>query len=46
MRRIDQIKLSFTRSWNFPGKEQLSHRFKQLPQLKAEIKDRTAWNLQ
>jgi FkbM family methyltransferase len=43
MKRIDQIKLNFTRNWNFPGKERLSNLFKPSTELKTELKDGIVW---
>jgi hypothetical protein len=39
MKRIDRIKLSFTRNWNFLGKERLSHWFKASEQVKSDLSD-------
>ncbi len=43
MRRIDRIKLDFTRNWKLPGKERLSHLFKPSAILKAGMKDGIVW---
>src|ERR1700712_3608050 len=38
MKRIDRIKLDFTRNWKLPGKERLSRWLKPSAKLKADIK--------
>ena len=43
MKRIDRIKLNFTRNWKLPGKERLSNLLKPSAQLKASIKEGIAW---
>jgi FkbM family methyltransferase len=43
MKRIDRIKLSFTRNWELPGKERLSRWFKPSDQLKSSISDGIVW---
>jgi FkbM family methyltransferase len=43
MKRSDRIKLDFTRNWNFPGKERLSHLFKPSDQLKQSINNGIVW---
>ncbi|MFA6088109.1 FkbM family methyltransferase [Mucilaginibacter sp.] len=43
MKRTDRIKLDFTRNWNFPGKERLSHLFKPSDQLKQTINNGIVW---
>jgi FkbM family methyltransferase len=43
MKRIDRIKLDFTRNWKLPGKERLSRWFKPSAQLKSSISDGIAW---
>src|SRR5882757_7121601 len=43
MRRIDRIKLDFTRNWKLPGKERLSNLLKPSDKLKASIKEGIVW---
>jgi FkbM family methyltransferase len=43
MRRIDRIKLDFTRNWKLPGKERFSRWFKPSEILKADMKDGIVW---
>ena len=43
MKRIDRIKLDFTRNWKLPGKERLSHFFKPSELLKTNMKDGIVW---
>ena len=43
MKRADRIKLNFTRNWNLPGKERLSHWLKPSAALKATITDGIVW---
>jgi FkbM family methyltransferase len=43
MKRTDQIKLNFTRNWNFPGKERLTNLFKPSTKLKTQLKDGIVW---
>jgi len=43
MRRIDRIKLDFTRNWKLPGKERLSRWFKPSEILQADMKDGIVW---
>jgi len=43
MKRIEKIKLEFTRNWKLPGKERLAHLFKPSEHLKASIIDGIAW---
>ena len=43
MKRIDQIKLNFTRNWGLPGKERLANLFKPSTKLKTELKDGIVW---
>src|ERR1700744_2738401 len=43
MKRIDRIKLDFTRNWKLPGKERLSNLLKPSDNLKSTIKDGIAW---
>lgn len=43
MKRIDRIKLDFTRNWRLPGKERLSNLLKPSAQLKASIKEGIVW---
>jgi FkbM family methyltransferase len=43
MKRADRIKLNFTRNWNFPGKERLSHWFKPSRQLKTNLSKGIIW---
>jgi FkbM family methyltransferase len=43
MRRIDRIKLDFTRNWKLPGKERLAALFKSSKELKINIRDGIAW---
>lgn len=43
MKRIDRIKLDFTRNWKLPGKERLSHWLKPSEALKAKIKEGIVW---
>ncbi len=43
MKRKDRIKLHFTRNWNLPGKERLSHWFKPSNDLKLSLKKGIVW---
>jgi hypothetical protein len=43
MRRIDRIKLDFTRNWKLPGKERLSNLLKPSQALKQAINNGIAW---
>jgi FkbM family methyltransferase len=43
MKRTDRIKLNFTRSWRFPGKERLSSILKPSDQLKASLTKGITW---
>lgn len=43
MKRIDRIKLIFTRNWNLPGKERLSGWIKPTPQIKSAFNDGIVW---
>jgi len=43
MKRIDRIKLDFTRNWKLPGKERLSNLLKPSAQLKQSINNGIAW---
>jgi len=43
MKRIDRIKLDFTRNWNLPGKERLSNLLKPSDNLKSGIKNGIVW---
>jgi FkbM family methyltransferase len=43
MKRIDQIKLNFTRGWDLPGKERLSGFFKLSDEVKAKLKGGIIW---
>lgn len=43
MKRIDRIKLDFTRNWELPGKERLSRWFKPSDQLKNSINNGIVW---
>ena len=43
MKRGDRIKLNFTRNWNLPGKERLSHWLKPSAALKANISNGIVW---
>jgi FkbM family methyltransferase len=43
MKRIDRIKLDFTRNWQLPGKERLSRWFKPSDQLKSGINNGIVW---
>jgi FkbM family methyltransferase len=43
MKRIDRIKLDFTRNWKLPGKERLSNLLKPSNKLKASIKEGIVW---
>ncbi|MDB5145706.1 MAG: hypothetical protein JWQ66_4419 [Mucilaginibacter sp.] len=43
MKRIDRIKLDFTRNWKLPGKERLSRWLKPSPGLKVNINNGIAW---
>jgi FkbM family methyltransferase len=43
MKRIDRIKLDFTRNWKLPGKERLSHLLKPSDKLKASIREGIVW---
>lgn len=43
MRRIDRIKLDFTRNWKLPGKERLSHLLKPSDNLKSGISNGIVW---
>jgi len=43
MKRIDRIKLDFTRNWKLPGKERLSRYFKPNEILKNSINNGIAW---
>lgn len=43
MKRIDRIKLDFTRNWKLPGKERLSNLLKPSDQLKKKISNGIVW---
>jgi FkbM family methyltransferase len=43
MKRIDRIKLGFSRNWKLPGKERLSRWLKPSGKDKLDIKDGVAW---
>jgi len=43
MKRIDRIKLDFTRNWRLPGRERLSNLLKPSGELKSSMKDGIAW---
>jgi hypothetical protein len=43
MKRIDRIKLDFTRNWKLPGKERLSNLLKPSDKLKASIREGIVW---
>jgi len=43
MKRIDRIKLDFTRNWKLPGKERLSNLLKPSDKLKSGIKNGIVW---
>ncbi|MDO3643066.1 FkbM family methyltransferase [Mucilaginibacter sp. L3T2-6] len=43
MKRIDRIKLDFTRNWKLPGKERLSNLLRPSDKLKSGIKNGIAW---
>ncbi|ASU36778.1 FkbM family methyltransferase [Mucilaginibacter xinganensis] len=43
MKRIDRIKLDFTRNWKLPGKERLSNLLTPSDKLKASIKEGIVW---
>lgn len=43
MKRIDRIKLDFTRNWKLPGKERLSNLLKPSDKLKLGIKNGIVW---
>jgi FkbM family methyltransferase len=43
MKRIDRIKLDFTRNWKLPGKERLSSLLKASDKLKESIKEGIVW---
>src|SRR5476651_734254 len=43
MKRADRIKLNFTRNWNLPGKERLSHWLKPSAALKSTINNGIVW---
>lgn len=43
MKRIDRIKLDFTRNWRLPGRERLSNLLKPSGQLRSSMKDGIAW---
>jgi FkbM family methyltransferase len=43
MKRIDRIKLDFTRNWKLPGKERLSRWLSPSKELKANIKNGIVW---
>lgn len=43
MRRIDRIKLDFTRNWKLPGKERLSHWLKPSGKFKSAINNGIVW---
>src|ERR1700733_2198951 len=43
MKRIDRIKLDFTRNWKLPGKERLSRWLKPSEVLKASINNGIVW---
>lgn len=43
MRRIDRIKLTFTRNWQFPGKERLSTFFKPSIKLRQSFHEGITW---
>jgi FkbM family methyltransferase len=43
MKRIDKIKLEFTRNWKFPGKERLAQLFKPSKHLRTSIIDGIVW---
>ncbi|MDB5109932.1 MAG: hypothetical protein JWR67_1046 [Mucilaginibacter sp.] len=43
MKRIDRIKLHFTRNWKFPGQERLSHWLKPSDKLKTDLNEGILW---
>ena len=43
MKRLDRIKLDFTRNWKLPGKERLSNLLKPSDQLKQSINNGIVW---
>ena len=43
MRRIDRIKLDFSRNWRLPGRERLSNLLKPSSELRSSMKDGIAW---
>jgi len=43
MKRLDRIKLDFTRNWNLPGKERFANLLKPSAQLKQKMKDGIVW---
>ncbi|MEO6630684.1 MAG: FkbM family methyltransferase, partial [Mucilaginibacter sp.] len=43
MKRLDRIKLDFTRNWKLPGKERLSNLLKPSAQLKESINNGIVW---